>query len=142
MGEPVRIVDLARDLISLSGLEVGRDIDIAFTGLRPGEKLYEELFVDGEDYQRTAHQKIFIASNASRLSPNGLEQSIDELIAAATCNDETAIRRGLQALISESRSPEENGRAALADLPAIGPAKPQPAVSSPAPSIRPRTSTG
>ncbi len=142
MGEPVRIVDLARDLISLSGLEVGRDIDITFTGLRPGEKLYEELFVGGEDYQRTAHQKIFIASNASRLSPNGLEQSIDELIAAATCNDETAIRRGLQALISEFRTPEVNGRAALAALPAIEPAKPQPVVSSPAPSIRPRTSAG
>ena len=48
MGQPVKIVDLARDLISLSGYEVGQDIDIVFTGLRPGEKLYEELLVEGE----------------------------------------------------------------------------------------------
>jgi FlaA1/EpsC-like NDP-sugar epimerase len=142
MGEPVRIVDLARDLISLSGLEVGRDIDIAFTGLRPGEKLYEELFVDGEDYQRTAHEKIFIASNASRQSANGMEQSIDELIIAAMCNDETAIRRGLRALISEFRPPETDGQTALAAMAAIEPAKPQPAVCSPAPSIRPGTVAG
>jgi FlaA1/EpsC-like NDP-sugar epimerase len=142
MGEPVRIVDLARDLISLSGLQVGRDIDITFTGLRPGEKLYEELFADGEGYQRTSHHKIFIASNASRLSPNGLEQSIDELITAATRNDETAIRRGLQALISEFRSPEAASIPSIAALPALEPAKPQPVVSNLTPSIRPRTSTG
>ncbi len=65
MGEPVKIVDLASDLIKLSGLEVGRDIDIVFTGIRPGEKLYEELFVHGEKHQRTRHHKIFLADNAS-----------------------------------------------------------------------------
>jgi FlaA1/EpsC-like NDP-sugar epimerase len=69
MGEPVRIVDLARDLINLSGLEEGRDIDIVFTGLRPGEKLTEELFVPGEAYQRTAHAKIFIATEGDPGSP-------------------------------------------------------------------------
>ena len=105
MGEPVRIVDLARDLISLSGLEVGRDIDIVFNGLRPGEKLFEELFVPGEDYQRTSHQKIFIASNASRLAPNGLNRSIEALIEAAMGGDEGAIRRGLTSLIPEFHPP-------------------------------------
>ena len=63
MGEPVAIVDLAHDLIRLSGLEVGRDIDIELIGIRPGEKLFEELFADGEVYQRTHHEKIFVVRN-------------------------------------------------------------------------------
>jgi FlaA1/EpsC-like NDP-sugar epimerase len=62
MGEPIKIVDLARDLIELSGQEVGRGIDIVFSGLRPGEKLYEELFAAGEDYRRARHEKIFVIS--------------------------------------------------------------------------------
>ena len=65
MGEPVRIVDLARDLIRLSGLEPGRDIEIRYTGLRPGEKLFEELFGAGEDYGRTRHEKIFVCRNGA-----------------------------------------------------------------------------
>jgi FlaA1/EpsC-like NDP-sugar epimerase len=142
MGEPVRIVDLARDLISLSGLEVGRDIDIVFTGLRPGEKLYEELFVGGEDYQRTAHQKIFIANSDSCLAPNGLGQPIDALIAAATRGDEGAIRRGLQSLIPEFRPPEANARTALAAQAAAGPAALQPASAGRVPSPQLHTSKG
>ena len=63
MGKPIKIVDLARDLIELSGKEVGKDIEIVFTGLRPGEKLFEELFRDGEDYRRTRHDKIFVAGD-------------------------------------------------------------------------------
>jgi len=65
MGEPVKIADLAHDLITLSGLEVGRDIDITYTGLRPGEKLFEKLFISGEVYGRTEHQKIFVANNGA-----------------------------------------------------------------------------
>jgi FlaA1/EpsC-like NDP-sugar epimerase len=139
MGEPVRIVDLARDLINLSGLEVGRDIDIAFTGLRPGEKLYEELFADGEDYQRTAHQKIFIASNASRLAPNGLEQSTDELIVAATHGDEAAIRRALKSLIPEFRPSSSD---VIARPPASAALTTRPAKSGTVPPVRPQTSPG
>ncbi len=60
MGEPVKIVDLARNLIQLSGLKVGEDIQIEFTGLRPGEKLYEELLMAEEGLQKTANQRIFI----------------------------------------------------------------------------------
>lgn len=64
MGEPVRIYDLARDLIRLSGLEVGRDIEIHFTGVRPGEKLYEELFFGEEHAEPTEHPKVLRARHA------------------------------------------------------------------------------
>lgn len=139
MGEPVRIVDLARDLISLSGLQEGRDIDIVFSGLRPGEKLFEELFVAGEDYQRTAHQKIFIASNASRLAHDGLDRSIEALITAAMNDDEAAIRCGLQSLIPEFRPP--NGDAP-AQPPKAGAPASQPAVSAYVPPARAHTTAG
>jgi FlaA1/EpsC-like NDP-sugar epimerase len=80
MGEPVKIVDLARDVIELSGLEVGRDIDITFTGMRPGEKLYEEMFTSGETYRRTEHQKIFVIDSASnQVLPVRLNQMIAQL---------------------------------------------------------------
>ena len=58
MGEPVRILDLVRNLIRLSGLEPDRDIKIEFVGLRPGEKMFEELKLEGEDIGPTAHEKI------------------------------------------------------------------------------------
>lgn len=106
MGEPVKIVDMATDLIRLSGLEVGRDIDIVFTGLRPGEKLFEELFIPGECYERTRHEKIFIAGNASTFVPDHLDDAIDGLRRAADLNDRNAIIRGLQNLIPEYRPPE------------------------------------
>ncbi len=111
MGKPVKIVDLARDLIELSGLEVGRDIDIVFTGLRPGEKLYEELFVPGESYTRTRHEKITIAANASHLVPTDLDQAIAQLAAAAQADDRAAVVAALQALIPEYQPP-------LPDIPA------------------------
>ena len=59
MGDPVRIVDIARDLVRLSGLEPGRDIEIVFSGIRPGEKLFEELATDQESTDRTKHARIF-----------------------------------------------------------------------------------
>jgi FlaA1/EpsC-like NDP-sugar epimerase len=61
MGEPVKIADLARDMISLSGLEPDKDIKIVFTGLRPGEKMFEELLSAGEEITSTLHEKIRVA---------------------------------------------------------------------------------
>ncbi|HEX5472302.1 MAG TPA: nucleoside-diphosphate sugar epimerase/dehydratase [Lacipirellulaceae bacterium] len=66
MGEPVRILDLARDMIRLSGLRVGDDIEIQIVGLRPGEKLFEELYDDSERHQRTSHPKIMVAASSQR----------------------------------------------------------------------------
>ena len=101
MGEPVKIIDLAKDLIRLSGLEEGTDIEITQIGLRPGEKLYEELFVPGEKYYRTPHQKIFIAGNASSFVPANLDTSIDLLAVAAERNDPVRILHELKRLIPE-----------------------------------------
>lgn len=61
MGEPVRILDLAKDMIRLSGLREGEDISVEITGLRPGEKLYEELYNDSEQHKPTSHEKIMTA---------------------------------------------------------------------------------
>jgi FlaA1/EpsC-like NDP-sugar epimerase len=101
MGEPVRIVDLARDLIRLSGLQLGRDIEIAFSGLRPGEKLFEEMFKPNEEYQRTEHNKIFIARNAGQAVPNGLDEAVDALVAAALHNEGAAVIRQLCGILPE-----------------------------------------
>ena len=101
MGEPIKIADLARDMVELSGLEVGRDIDIIYVGLRPGEKLYEELFIKGEHYERTQHQKIFTASNASSFVPHHLNEVVRELAVAAQRGDTDAIVRGLVTLVPE-----------------------------------------
>lgn len=99
MGEPVKIVDLAKDLISLSGFEVGKDIEIKFTGLRPGEKLYEELFIAGEEYEPTEHNKLFIAKNASQNIALNLNTALESLFQAAINNDSNLIMFLLEQLV-------------------------------------------
>jgi FlaA1/EpsC-like NDP-sugar epimerase len=108
MGEPVKIVDLARDMIELSGLEVSRDIDIEFTGTRPGEKLYEELFIPGETYKRTRHEQIFIANNASSFVPQDLDEEVYALEVAAQQHDVEAVLESLQYLVPQMRLAEES----------------------------------
>ena len=78
MGEPVKIYDLAVSLIKLSGLEPDVDIPIKITGLRPGEKLYEELLMSEEGLQKTSHNKIFIGE-LSDITYEELQQKLDEL---------------------------------------------------------------
>ena len=81
MGESVKIVDLATDLIRLSGLEVGRDIELQFTGVRPGEKLYEEMFFGRELAEPTAHPKVLRAKHAEL--PVGLSSVVEEVLTRA-----------------------------------------------------------
>lgn len=101
MGKPVRIFDLANDLIRLSGYEVGKDIEIAFTGLRPGEKLFEELFIPGEKYNRTKHEKILSLGNASRIVKENIDREVEALCQAGDRNDTNLIVSILQQLVPE-----------------------------------------
>ncbi|MDB5352374.1 MAG: putative nucleoside-diphosphate sugar epimerase [Planctomycetota bacterium] len=96
MGEPVRVLDLARDMIRLSGQDEGRDVEIVFTGMRPGEKLYEELYDDGEELLATAHPKIRVAQHRP-CSPKWLLAGFERLAAAVEepCDRVVAILRDL-----------------------------------------------
>lgn len=100
MGDPVRIYDLATDIIRLSGLEPGHDIEIRVTGMRPGEKLYEELFFSGTDVTATVHPKVLRARDAESSADHS--EDIDALIRAARENrDERMIRRLILKLVPQ-----------------------------------------
>lgn len=90
MGEPVKVVDLAKQIIELAGKRLGDDIDIVYTGLRPGEKLYEELFHEKEALQTTAHQKILTAQ-AREVDWRALNKALDMLAQAAKQQDNQKI---------------------------------------------------
>ena len=91
MGEQVRILDLAQDLIRLSGLEPGKDIEIEFTGVRPGEKLSEALWDEGLDYETTVHPDIVSVNEAEVLKGALLQSTIEELILLAREGDAEAV---------------------------------------------------
>lgn len=100
MGKPMRIVDLARDLIRLSGLEPDKDIPIQFIGLRPGEKLYEELITEGEGIVATDHEKILVLQGNAH-NRDALNTQIDELLAVADTYDAAAIKEKLREIVPE-----------------------------------------
>ncbi|MHC4144737.1 MAG: polysaccharide biosynthesis protein [Planctomycetota bacterium] len=100
MGEPVKIVDLARTLITLSGFRPGEEIEVVFTGLRAGEKLFEELSIEGEDMQRTRHPKIGIWKNIP-MDRDKLRAGIDELATAAKTQAHPEIVRKIKELVPE-----------------------------------------
>lgn len=100
MGEPVRIVDLARDMIRLSGLEEGTDISIEFTGIRPGEKLYEEMFFNHEIAEPTEHPKVLRARDGQ--AGGATDASISMLVDLALSNArEDDLRAALKALVPD-----------------------------------------
>lgn len=100
MGEPVRITDLARDMIELSGYEVDRDIKIVYTGLRPGERLFELLFSAQEDYTQTEHEKIFVTRDNAVPHQDMFERELETLFELARSGKAGEIRAKLDQLAS------------------------------------------
>ena len=115
MGRPVKILELAENMIRLSGYEPYRDIDIIETGLRPGEKLYEELLIKTEELDRTESSMIFI----ERDKPQAMEMiagKLDVLRKAVEAGDNEGVRRALHEVVPTFRTPEEiNQEAAKAE---------------------------
>ncbi|MEM6927466.1 MAG: nucleoside-diphosphate sugar epimerase/dehydratase [Myxococcota bacterium] len=96
MGSAVRITTLAEDLIRLSGLQPGRDIEIVYSGIRPGEKLFEELAIDGEDATKTRHPKIYIGTGSPR--PHAwMQDAVQQLLGAA--KEDLVARRMLKRIV-------------------------------------------
>ena len=101
MGEPVRIVDLATDMITLSGLKPYEDIDIQFSGMRQGEKLFEELATDGEEMTKTRHPKIFIGK-IEKAPAVEVTQAISTAIEMVSTSDSNGVAPFLARLIPEA----------------------------------------
>ncbi|MHB9034305.1 MAG: polysaccharide biosynthesis protein [Anaerolineae bacterium] len=105
MGDPIKIVDLARDMIALSGLEAGKDIEIVYTGLRPGEKLFEEISVHNEHHVPSPHRKIYVLrQDEDSLSGECLSElpsRLGQLRAAVQAGDVPAILQALREIVPE-----------------------------------------
>jgi FlaA1/EpsC-like NDP-sugar epimerase len=104
MGEPVRIADLAEELIKLSGFEPNVDIKIVYTGVREGEKLFEELSFDAEQMSKTHHEKVFVG----KLRPCDLTEvshKLDALSLITNVSSRDVVREGLRKLVTEMRDP-------------------------------------
>src|SRR5690554_5313286 len=98
MGEPVKIMDLAEDLIRLSGFEPHIDIPIEIIGLRPGEKLFEELLLDGEGIHETKHDKIFVAKQSST-DYEGLIKKLDDFKTILVNGSDRDVKENLKELV-------------------------------------------
>jgi FlaA1/EpsC-like NDP-sugar epimerase len=120
MGEPVKIVDLAKDLIRLSGLEEGSDVEIEYTGVRPGEKLYEEVIFGGEDVRTTNHSKVLRVMDGEH-DPAFID-AVDGLIrqAVSQVTNGPQLRDALRALVPEYT--REDARTDPRSRPAMTPA--------------------
>jgi FlaA1/EpsC-like NDP-sugar epimerase len=115
MGEPVRVLDLAYNMIQLAGLTPDEDIEVRITGLRPGEKLFEEIAFDGENMQPTYHEKIRIFRGPV-VEPNALSAWIDQLQLLITRRDVDRIVAHLRGLVPEYR-PQRAAERTTATLP-------------------------
>ena len=111
MGEQIRILDLAQDLIRLSGLEPGTDIEIVFTGIRPGEKLIEALWDEGANYQPTGHPDVLRLDEDEALTSPELQAAVNELIELSRNGDPEIVVSKLNnivpgAVVSSTPSPD------------------------------------
>lgn len=106
MGKPIKIVDLAKDMISLSGLVLGDDIDIKFIGLRPGEKLHEELLAEKESVSGTPHPKIYEV-NSSPINWDRFRDNIEDFLTKVSGRDRGAILMLLQEIVPDYQ-PDQN----------------------------------
>lgn len=114
MGQPIKIYDLAVNMIKLSGLEPFRNIDIIETGLRPGEKLYEELLVKSETLRKTDNDLIFIEKDEP-ISMEDLQERLEILREAISSNDDETVRAAMHRVVPTYKTPEEvNCKAAQA----------------------------
>jgi FlaA1/EpsC-like NDP-sugar epimerase len=115
MGEPIRILDLARNMIRLSGKEPDVDVPISFIGARPGEKIHEELFADGETWKPTTHPKI-VALDVAPVDRAWLEEQLDELARLVHAGDTLELVGRLAAIVREPHrlAPEGEADAAAA----------------------------
>ena len=110
MGEPVRIVSLAENLIRLSGYTPYEDIDIVFTGLRPGEKLFEELLLNEEGMRKTPNKKIYIG-NPIHVDSDQLQRILDEMRAATLTNDNAMLLSLIKELVPTYRADKRTNEA-------------------------------
>ncbi len=104
MGEPIKIVDLAKNLIELSGLKVGEDIEIVFTGMRPGEKIEEELLTESENLERTRFDKIRLQRNGN-FDPDRIERFVHDLKSNVELGNVKAVYNDMRELIPEMAGP-------------------------------------
>lgn len=116
MGKPVKIYDLAENLIRLSGYTPNKDIKIEITGLRPGEKLYEELLMNNDNLTKTAHNKIFI-DKPETISLNKIIKQIDDLLFVAKIGNKNMLKDKLKEIVPTYSSPEVyNNKIALEEV--------------------------
>jgi FlaA1/EpsC-like NDP-sugar epimerase len=113
MGEPIRILDLAHNMIRLSGKEPEVDVQITFIGTRPGEKIHEELFAEGETWKPTTHAKI-VALDVSPVDPRWLEEKLDELDALVEAGETLELVGRLAAIVREPKRLGADAAAAAA----------------------------
>ncbi|MCB1156798.1 MAG: polysaccharide biosynthesis protein [Leptospiraceae bacterium] len=107
MGEPVKILELAEEMIRLSGLQPYKDIDIVFTGLRPGEKLYEELLLGMEGIKKTHHPKIMIAAHSESINRMRFLEDLNELFQVARAGKREEIFQLFKKIVTEYKRHDE-----------------------------------
>ena len=107
MGQPIKIIQLAETIIKLSGFHPYEDIDIVEIGLRPGEKLYEELLIDRKTLKKTSNNKIFIEQDGQYLTPDDIEELMAKLTKALNANDNAVVKKVMMEIVPSFHNSED-----------------------------------